>query len=62
MTFVDYECKHCGRTKKDFKYDFLKDIKAEIACECGKNMVRDYGKVGMHFKGAGFFNSSYKGK
>lgn len=64
MTFVDFECKNCGR-KEEVKYDFLKDIKKEEkCCDCGHMMVRDYSSssVGMHFHGTGFFNTSYKGK
>lgn len=62
MTFVDFECKQCGR-QEEVRYESIKDIKKEEkCCDCGSMMVRNYSPIGIKFVGSGFYVNDSKSK
>ncbi len=58
MPIYKYECKKCGKTIEHFQ--LMKD--PDIPECCGVEMSKIFGRVGVNFKGSGFYETDYKKK
>ncbi|ABV32749.1 MULTISPECIES: FmdB family zinc ribbon protein [Pseudothermotoga] len=54
MPFYRYVCENCNSQKTVF-HSINED--PEIFCECGKQMKRAISRVGIIFKGSGFYST-----
>lgn len=51
MPFYNFQCKACGE-HKEIHFNF--SDKQEVKCDCGKDMEKVIGAVGVIFRGGGW--------
>lgn len=54
MPIVKYRCRNCGKEAEIF-YQRLKFPSSYICDACNGTMIRQYGSVGVTFKGDGYY-------
>ena len=60
MPIYKYKCKSCGHEFEEFRMVSNTDIPK---CEkCGSEVKKIFGRVGVKFKGSGFYENDYKKK
>ena len=60
MPFYKYACEECGHTFEIMQK--ISDEKVTTCPECGGQVKRVFGNVGVVFKGSGFYSTDSKKK
>lgn len=53
MPTFEFECSKCGDTRTETISIHVNDFQA--ICKCGTRMSKVYGRIGVQFKGSGFY-------
>jgi putative FmdB family regulatory protein len=61
MPNYDYKCRTC-ENKATIMTSIKDEIKLPICAACKAEMVRDYGVLGVSFKGGGFYSVDSRGQ
>ena len=60
MPKYDYRCEKCDIIVEIQKS--ISDSRLELCDNCGEEMLKVYGSVGVTFKGSGFYRTDNRGK